>query len=110
MFFFFSSRRRHTRSKRDWSSDVCSSDLVTSPVARRAGRATGLVTDGKLTGAVPAAFYVHASELATQTECARLDRKSVVEGERGGRGPPQGGRGTRAGRGVCSTPAAYLCA
>src|SRR5207249_4129989 len=26
-FFFFSSRRRHTRSKRDWSSDVCSSDL-----------------------------------------------------------------------------------
>src|SRR2546421_3507149 len=28
-FFFFSSRRRHTRSDRDWSSDVCSSDLVT---------------------------------------------------------------------------------
>src|SRR5699024_11908380 len=27
--FFFSSRRRHTRSKRDWSSDVCSSDLQT---------------------------------------------------------------------------------
>src|SRR5207249_7670431 len=27
--FFFSSRRRHTISKRDWSSDVCSSDLVT---------------------------------------------------------------------------------
>src|SRR5207247_6437670 len=26
-FFFFSSRRRHTRSTRDWSSDVCSSDL-----------------------------------------------------------------------------------
>src|SRR2546421_7990115 len=29
-FFFFSSRRRHTRSDRDWSSDVCSSDLVVS--------------------------------------------------------------------------------
>src|SRR5690349_22241871 len=28
-FFFFSSRRRHTRSLRDWSSDVCSSDLAT---------------------------------------------------------------------------------
>src|SRR5699024_11470649 len=27
LYFFFSSRRRHTRSKRDWSSDVCSSDL-----------------------------------------------------------------------------------
>src|SRR5699024_12592109 len=30
--FFFSSRRRHTRSKRDWSSDVCSSDLCGSLV------------------------------------------------------------------------------
>src|SRR3712207_4908406 len=29
-FFFFSSRRRHTRYWRDWSSDVCSSDLVKS--------------------------------------------------------------------------------
>src|SRR5256884_4095261 len=28
--FFFSSRRRHTRCSRDWSSDVCSSDLSTS--------------------------------------------------------------------------------
>src|SRR3989337_161990 len=27
-FFFFSSRRRHTRCYRDWSSDVCSSDLM----------------------------------------------------------------------------------
>src|SRR6266516_6845994 len=27
-FFFFSSRRRHTRSYGDWSSDVCSSDLI----------------------------------------------------------------------------------
>src|SRR5207249_8216404 len=36
--FFFSSRRRHTRSKRDWSSDVCSSDLDEAP-------AGDLVTD-----------------------------------------------------------------
>src|SRR5256885_4609279 len=28
-FFFFSSRRRHTRLQGDWSSDVCSSDLYT---------------------------------------------------------------------------------
>src|SRR5438046_7075700 len=28
VFFFFSSRRRHTRLVSDWSSDVCSSDLV----------------------------------------------------------------------------------
>src|SRR2546422_4397034 len=31
LFFFFSSRRRHTRCSRDWSSDVCSSDLVGEP-------------------------------------------------------------------------------
>src|SRR5699024_12069979 len=31
-YFFFSSRRRHTRSKRDWSSDVCSSDLSTCTI------------------------------------------------------------------------------
>src|SRR3989449_8404225 len=34
-FFFFSSRRRHTRCSRDWSSDVCSSDL--QPVHARSG-------------------------------------------------------------------------
>src|SRR5256885_4020704 len=32
IFFFFSSRRRHTRLQGDWSSDVCSSDLGRSPV------------------------------------------------------------------------------
>src|SRR5690554_7576646 len=37
-FFFFSSRRRHTRCGRDWSSDVCSSDLV--------GHATVLIQIG----------------------------------------------------------------
>src|SRR6266849_9018855 len=33
--FFFSSRRRHTRSTRDWSSDVCSSDLAREAVYAR---------------------------------------------------------------------------
>src|SRR5690625_8019605 len=32
MLFFFTSRRRHTRWPRDWSSDVCSSDLVADQV------------------------------------------------------------------------------
>src|SRR5436305_4698756 len=35
-FFFFSSRRRHTRCGRDWSSDVCSSDLHPLPRWTRA--------------------------------------------------------------------------
>src|SRR5258707_9881872 len=39
-FFFFSSRRRHTRYWRDWSSDVCSSDLTIQlhPVLASAAR------------------------------------------------------------------------
>src|SRR5260221_3430918 len=36
-FFFFSSRRRHTRSLCDWSSDVCSSDLPAARHLRREG-------------------------------------------------------------------------
>src|SRR5215203_4767349 len=37
-FFFFSSRRRHTRYWRDWSSDVCSSDLERQLAIPRSGR------------------------------------------------------------------------
>src|SRR6267378_2006759 len=37
-FFFFSSRRRHTRSLRDWSSDVCSSDLLVPSLAEKYAR------------------------------------------------------------------------
>src|SRR2546426_1123622 len=52
MFFFFSSRRRHTRLQGDWSSDVCSSDLNRKgPAADRrqavAQRRPALVGDHK---------------------------------------------------------------
>src|SRR5207247_6848969 len=42
VWFFFSSRRRHTRSTRDWSSDVCSSDL---PGVSNAERPSGLASN-----------------------------------------------------------------
>src|SRR5699024_11392753 len=50
--FFFSSRRRHTRSKRDWSSDVCSSDLllgegVEPAVIARAFAGTEVTAEGE---------------------------------------------------------------
>src|SRR5207249_7061133 len=45
-FFFFSSRRRHTRSKRDWSSDVCSSDLIGLGVERRSNLVKKLIERG----------------------------------------------------------------
>src|SRR6266513_4883480 len=40
LHFFFSSRSRHTRSKRDWSSDVCSSDLGPATHDEREARDT----------------------------------------------------------------------
>src|SRR3712207_8969901 len=49
-FFFFSSRRRHTRYWRDWSSDVCSSDLEQVPALLRAA-AAGSGEDGNAGGA-----------------------------------------------------------
>src|SRR6266513_2363514 len=51
--FFFSSRRRHTRSKRDWSSDVCSSDL---PYEQKTLRAAARITDRVEIGGRP--FFV----------------------------------------------------
>src|SRR5258707_7199189 len=44
--FFFSSRRRHTRYWRDWSSDVCSSDLL----GRRRGKPLAIVPRRNLQG------------------------------------------------------------
>src|SRR5215813_13927853 len=45
-FFFFSSRRRHTRCGRDWSSDVCSSDLPAWQVLE------GSLDPGRIAGSI----------------------------------------------------------
>src|SRR2546421_12323835 len=49
-FFFFSSRRRHTRSDRDWSSDVCSSDLELRRLGCREGLYLATAEPTQLTG------------------------------------------------------------
>src|ERR1039457_2675203 len=61
-FFFFSSRRRHTRLQGDWSSDVCSSDLSPRLDPQR-GRALGQPAKcSSLSGAKPTfAAYVKPS-------------------------------------------------
>src|SRR2546426_10696447 len=48
VFFFFSSRRRHTRLQGDWSSDVCSSDLVARLPRHRDPHGVSLLTDVNL--------------------------------------------------------------
>src|SRR3989454_2764241 len=44
LFFFFSSRRRHTRLQGDWSSDVCSSDLAIINQVNTAGNGWNLAS------------------------------------------------------------------
>src|SRR5690606_39369295 len=57
--FFFSSRRRHTRFSRDWSSDVCSSDLVRGTFA--ASLVLGIVdTGGKYLFPAAGGFLIYA--------------------------------------------------
>src|SRR5690606_40912138 len=58
-YFFFSSRRRHTRFSRDWSSDVCSSDLFS-----RAARSTTASRPRK------------SSSRTTAPACRRTSRRS----------------------------------
>src|SRR2546422_6011888 len=64
--FFFSSRRRHTRCSRDWSSDVCSSDLAKVPLRVP-------VPVARLRSSAPDAFSAH--RLVSGTTSA--DRKST---------------------------------
>src|SRR5215204_5880557 len=53
MFFFFSSRRRHTRSLCDWSSDVCSSDLPAAALVVLALQGAVMVALGAALVVVP---------------------------------------------------------
>src|SRR6266508_1254227 len=74
LFFFFSSRRRHTSWPRDWSSDVCSSDL---------GQAAHLPA--------PLVGEVHAHRAGEAVLGGELGRAVPDEVEAGGHGPQAGG-------------------
>src|SRR3712207_5042519 len=78
-FFFFSSRRRHTRYWRDWSSDVCSSDLAVGMLAcARIGAIHSIVFGGFSPDSL-------ASRIQ-DSECSVLI--TADEGRRGGRKVP----------------------
>src|SRR5438105_14929498 len=90
LFFFFSSRRRHTRSTRDWSSDVCSSDL-----GRARGSDLAFVVKGSLAAdrrEHDRACVFHAEDLRSEErrvgkECRSrwspyASKKEIKRGER----------------------------
>src|SRR5690606_40222823 len=106
--FFFSSRRRHTRFSRDWSSDVCSSDLaalglqgVTAIDADPGASTTGIgrvgdlaepVTLGELARTVAALL----PETATGVRVAGRSEERRVGKEWRSRWPPEQYKKTRA--------------
>src|SRR3989442_2405034 len=71
--FFFSSRRRHTRCGRDWSSDVCSSDLVTP---ENWGKAIGAYVRTLVTPS-PFDAYLEGNARALSAEAERSEERRV---------------------------------
>src|SRR5690606_39998314 len=66
LLFFFSSRRRHTRFSRDWSSDVCSSDLT-------------LVRFDSAHGMAPAGVVEPAPRIVFPPDGARVDLAAATD-------------------------------
>src|SRR5690606_41011734 len=87
LYFFFSSRRRHTRFSRDWSSDVCSSDLVEAQTGRAMGSGStaqasailNLPTIGSLTSSKTIGFSWHHSDPRKSFSFEKIGRASCRE-------------------------------
>src|SRR5438034_8515048 len=78
MCFFFSSRRRHTRSLCDWSSDVCSSDLgVDSKKRQRGGVRRGAVVSYWIGARRPRCPFRAINEKVVHLRGSKQDRKST---------------------------------
>src|SRR2546430_6720922 len=77
VFFFFSSRRRHTRFDCDWSSDVCSSDLNQHQPARIFGK----FGDDRRQAQLLQGQNLVGNQTQRGGQVAALDRKSVVWGK-----------------------------
>src|SRR5205809_6590795 len=81
--FFFSRRGRHTRCSRDWSSDVCSSDLKGLMPNRSRGRlfcARDRLGIKPFYYAVPAGAFVFASEIKARSEERRVGKEGRARG------------------------------
>src|SRR5699024_11221191 len=90
---FFSIRRRHTRSIRAWSSDVCSSDLITStvgpaPQVVSAEDATVVLADGSSNHLADPADYAVTKDIVDEATKDTVDAPNARSEERRvGKGP-----------------------
>src|SRR5256885_9669203 len=77
-FFFFSSRRRHTRLQGDWSSDVCSSDLLADELGRAIDR--GALRAGDRLPSVRRLAEERSVSVSTVVEAyVRLENAGLIE-------------------------------
>src|SRR5215217_8825763 len=77
-FFFFSSRRRHTRYWRDWSSDVCSSDLLVGGQDELVfdGASCVVTAEGEVVARAP---QFEEATLVVDVEMAPVYRKRLLD-------------------------------
>src|SRR5690554_5073860 len=92
LFFFFSSRRRHTRCGRDWSSDVCSSDLIgriSLVCSRGVSRKSSLILPSANSATEQASEEVSSARIRVMGKVRRLrlQDKHVGDGKRETQGP-----------------------
>src|SRR5688500_20145386 len=79
MFLFFSSRRRHTRLQGDWSSDVCSSDLLPRVLPRAGGDLGADASRAAHDQRAPARTPVSRQQIG-RASCREREKVSVVGG------------------------------
>src|SRR5438876_8522977 len=78
LFFFFSSRRRHTRWTGDWSSDVCSSDLNQAEEYKRTYGLNTTQLEGKVGTAIAPVFKIVAEEIKKALHFYQTEEKGEM--------------------------------
>src|SRR5438270_13129313 len=100
--FFFSSRRRHTIFDCDWSSDVCSSDLLFSPstinvngapTAKVVGAPFTLIVEGEKRQETPVGKFPQLGVKIGRASCRERVKSAMVDGTGKGKGEEGRDRG-----------------
>src|SRR5690606_39604608 len=76
--FFFSSRRRHTRFSRDWSSDVCSSDLMVASPRNTDNPITSVTVVSAIPPASAGSIFIFFNKIGIETPAMPATIRLVI--------------------------------